>query len=77
MAVLENRRAPIARPFLLGQANDPASLLHVAVGQDQWYHFRVGAPPILIYSGGDWDVHWGYDLDFDPRPCWQWLGVIQ
>ena len=18
---------------------------------------------------GDWDVHWGYDLDFDPWPC--------
>ena len=19
-----------------------------------------------IYFSGDWDVHWGYDLDFDP-----------
>ena len=19
-------------------------------------------------SSGDWDVHWGYDLDFDPWP---------
>ena len=27
----------------------------------------VGAPPILVYSG-DWDVHWGYDLAFDPWP---------
>ena len=25
-------------------------------------HFRT-------YFSGDWDVHWGYDLDFDPRPC--------
>ena len=27
-----------------------------------------GAPPILVYFSGDWDVHWGYDLDFDPWP---------
>ena len=20
----------------------------------------------LVYFSGDWDVHWGYDLDFDP-----------
>ena len=34
-------------------------------------HFGVfGAPPIFrTYFGGDWDVHWGYDLDFDPWPC--------
>ena len=25
-------------------------------------HFRT-------YFSGDWDVHWGYDLDFDPWPC--------
>ena len=31
----------------------------VAVGQNQWYHFGVGAPPILVYFSGDWDVHWG------------------
>ena len=23
-------------------------------------HCWVGAPPILIYFSGDWDVHWGY-----------------
>ena len=30
----------------------------------------MNSPPILepIFSG-DWDVHWGYDLDFDPWPC--------
>ena len=28
--------------------------------------FGVGAPPILVYFSWDWDVHWGYDLDFDP-----------
>ena len=32
------------------------------VGQNQWYHFGVGAPPILDYFSGDWDVHWGYRL---------------
>ena len=37
--------------------------LHMAVGQNQWYHFGVGAQPILVYFSGDWDVHWGYDLD--------------
>ena len=25
-------------------------------------HFRT-------YFSGDWDVHWGYDLSFDPWPC--------
>ena len=32
-------------------------------------HFGVGAPPIFrLYFSGDWDVHWGYGLDFDPWP---------
>ena len=34
--------------------------------KNQWYHFGVGAPPILVYFSGDWDVHWGYNLDFEP-----------
>ena len=34
----------------------------MAVGQNQWYHFGVGALPILVYSSGDWDVHWGYGI---------------
>ena len=29
---------------------------------NQWYHVGVGAPPILVYFIGDWDVHWGYGL---------------
>ena len=30
----------------------------------------MNSPPILgpILISGDWDVHWGYDLDFDPWP---------
>ena len=34
----------------------------MAVGQNQWYHYGVGAPPILVYFSGDWDVHWGYGI---------------
>ena len=40
----------------------------MAVGQNQWYHFGVVAPPILVYFSWDWDVHWGYDKAFDPWP---------
>ena len=35
---------------------------HLDAGQNQWYHFGVGAPPILVYFGDHWDVHWGYGL---------------
>ena len=35
----------------------PVIAMDTAVGQHQWYHFGVGAPPILVYSW-DWDVHW-------------------
>ena len=34
----------------------------MAVGQHQWYHFAVGAPPIFAYFSGEWDVRWGYGL---------------
>ena len=27
--------------------------IHMAVGQHQWYHFGVGAPPSLVYFSGD------------------------
>ena len=40
---------------------------YMAVGQNQWYRFGVGAPPILVYSSRDWDVDWGYG-NFDPWP---------
>ena len=42
--------------------------MEMAVGQNQWCHFGVGAPPVLVYFSGDWDVHWGCDSDFDPWP---------
>ena len=34
----------------------------LAVGQNQWYDFGVGAPPILFYFSRDWDVHYGYGI---------------
>ena len=34
--------------------------LIMALGQNQWYHFGVGAPPILVYFSGDWDDPWPY-----------------
>ena len=37
------------------------------MGQNQRYR----APPILAHFSGDWAVHWGYDLDFDPWPFGQ------
>ena len=37
------------------------------MGQNQWNHVGVGAPPILVYFNGDWDVHWGVQ-DFDIWP---------
>ena len=39
-----------------------ARIPHMAVGQHQYYHFGVGAPPSLVYFSGDWDVHWGYGI---------------
>ena len=49
LGIPEYRKPPVGWPFLV----------HLAVGQHQWYHFGVGAPPILVYFSGDWDVHWG------------------
>ena len=51
-----------------------------------WPWFKtngIGAPPILVYFSGDWDVHWGYDLDLDPWPhrcfalvvVWVWVKI--
>ena len=40
-------------------------MIEMAVGQSQWYHFGVGAPPILVGIGM---FTGGYDLDFDPWP---------
>ena len=34
----------------------------MAVGQNQWYHFGVGALLILVYFSWDWDVHRWYGI---------------
>ena len=31
------------------------------------WHFGAGAPPILVYFSGGWDVHWGYGLSTHGR----------
>ena len=43
----------------------------MAVVQNSWYHFGVGAPPILVYFSGDWDVHWGYGLLTHGHILWE------
>ena len=64
----------LPEPFLGASAQgEPTGLLqthvlYLAVGQNQWYHFGVGAPPILVYVSGHWDIHQKYDLGFDPQP---------
>ena len=35
----------------------------MAVGQNQWCHFRVEfTTHFATYFSGDWDVHWGYEI---------------
>ena len=46
---------------------------HVAVGQNQWYHFGVGAPPLLVDFNGDWDVHCDYGIRF--MAVWVWVKI--
>ena len=47
--------------FAAGAGMALTSEIGRAVGQNQWYHFGVGALT-LVYFSGDWDVHWGYGL---------------
>ena len=37
---------------------------HMAVGENQWYHFGVGAPPILVYFGGDCHIFASFSQRF-------------
>ena len=37
-----------------------SSPVDMAMVQNQWCHFGLGASPILVYFSGDWDVHWEY-----------------
>ena len=40
---------------------------HGCAGQNQRDPILVGSH-FRTYFSGDWDVHWGCDLDFDPWP---------
>ena len=44
------------------QSGHEQPVAHMAMVQNQWYHFGIGAPPILVYFGGDWGVHWQYEV---------------
>ena len=50
----------------------------MAVNQNQWYHFGVGefTTHFRTYFSGDWDVHWGYDLGFDPLGVRVWSVLV-
>ena len=38
-------------------------LAHVAMtSKPMGSHFKIGAPPIIVYFSGDWDVHWTYGV---------------
>ena len=54
------RQSPTVKSSKAGE-NWPSEA-DVAVGQNQWYHFGLGAPCILVYFSGDWDVHWGHGI---------------
>ena len=43
------------------QTGTSAANPHMAMVQNHWYHFGIGAPPAHFSRFfGDWDVHWGY-----------------
>ena len=68
-----------AVPTAPGPAESPrlTSQLAVVVKTVLGSHFGVGdfTTHFRTYFSGDWDVHWGYDLDFDPWPTL--LGKLQ
>ena len=75
-AKCESREAVPHFPKSIEGHTTPPSPLKTTVqvginGQNQWYHFAVGEFPthFRTYFSGDWHVHWGCDLGFDPQPC--------
>ena len=40
----------------------PQSYRRYGCGSKPMVPFWVGAPPVLVYFSGDWDVLWGYGL---------------
>ena len=41
----------------------------MAMVQNQWYYSGIGAPPMLDYFSGDWDVHWGTGFSPMAKGC--------
>ena len=63
----------IGKPYPLLRDQDVATFsTHSAVGQNPWYHFGVGAPPILVYFSGDLDFHWGCGI-LTPMAIFPWI----
>ena len=53
-------------------ANGVVPSTSVVSPQNQWYHFGIGAPPVLVYFSGDWDVHWGYGILTHGHKIFSW-----
>ena len=56
--LLQAHTTPLPRLFLVELTQYLG--LRGGCGSKPMVPFGVGAPPILVYSTGDWDVHWGY-----------------
>ena len=58
------------RALLRGVKRSKGWTWHKAVGQNQWEPILVGRCTTRFSRdfSGDWDVHWGYDLEYDPWP---------
>ena len=67
---LVNSRTPMVAPGPRKVPNQHKCSKHNGRNIWLWVKTNVGvdAPPILVYFSGDWDVHRGYDMDFDPWP---------
>ena len=48
----------------------------MAVGQNQWFHVGVAAPPILVFFSGDGDVHWGYPWPDETESPKDWTAPL-
>ena len=64
---LSTSRARECRGSIRGPPPFETKVRHTQIHKWLWVktngsHFGAGPPPILVYFGGDWDVHWGYGI---------------
>ena len=52
----------------LQQAGESVALIWLWVKTNGIRFWGRCTTQFRTYASGDWDVHWGYDLDFDPWP---------